>query len=55
MVLTANHSFNSSPEGNSTAKLILPVPKVLYAIYLSPYPLVPLGMSFTGLNYFYCA
>lgn len=35
MAFTASHSFKSSPDGNYTAKDMLPLPNVIWAICLS--------------------
>ena len=50
MVLTASHSFKSSPEGSSTASYMFPLPSVLLAICLSPYPRAPFWIFFFYLK-----
>lgn len=49
-VLTASHSFRSSPSGNNTAPRKLPEPSVASAYRFSWYCLVPSGMLRLGLK-----
>lgn len=49
-LLTATHSFWSSPSGSITANLRLPDPSVAAACFIKSYWWVPSGMFFLGLN-----
>lgn len=49
-LLTATHSFWSSPSGSITANLRLPDPRVAAACFIKSYWWVPSGMFFLGLN-----
>lgn len=51
-VLTAIHSLRSSPSGNMTACLRLPLPRVASACFKSSYWWDPSGIFFFGLNVF---
>lgn len=51
-VLTAIHSLRSSPSGNITACLRLPLPRVASACFKSSYWWDPSGIFFFGLNVF---
>jgi hypothetical protein len=49
-LLTATHSFWSSPSGSITANLRLPDPSVAAACFIKSYWWVPSGIFFLGLN-----
>lgn len=50
LLLTATHSFKSSPSGNMTAIRRLPLPSVASACFNSSYWCEPSGIFFLGLN-----
>merc|ERR1719154_76592 len=49
-VLTAIHSFKSSPSGNCTADRKFPDPRVAAACFIRSYWCVPSGICFLGLK-----
>lgn len=50
LLLTATHSFKSSPSGNMTAMRRFPLPSVASACFNSSYWCEPSGIFFLGLN-----
>lgn len=50
LLLTATHSFKSSPSGSATAFLKFPDPNVAAACFMRSYWWVPSGIFFFGLN-----
>lgn len=50
LLLTATHSFKSSPSGNMTAIRRFPLPSVASACFNSSYWWEPSGIFFLGLN-----
>lgn len=50
LLLTATHSFKSSPSGNITASRKFPEPRVAAACFIKSYWWVPSGIFFFGLK-----